>query len=373
MHLLTIPKNITEPIPVYGGRDLHPGKTYLCSNAFTGAMLQSRWRVMINDEMWALNMLLRAQYYRETSFDISSKDIFFVRGGGYGDLLLLTPLARAIKVKNPTCTIHVSCGKQYHDVFEGTGIIPELMPLLIEDCYFNSIVAYDEWIEGHPRAEKQHMAQHFATKCEIALTDLKPEYHISAKERAWADETYPKTTPRIAVQFIASTLTRTYPRMEAVIKQLAKEVEVFIFGMPGQIELTIPIDNVTNLAADNLSFRQSAAVLSACDACVAPDSALVHLCSALDVPCVGIYAPFPSELRTTSPLNRALNGRGAPCAPCFFHSIGPTDFPTGMPCSKAGRCVAFDSITPEKVVEEVLALIVDNSPVNRSTESALTL
>jgi ADP-heptose:LPS heptosyltransferase len=357
MHLLTIPKGITESVPVYYGRPLEEGVTYLCSNAFAGNMLQSRWRVVINEEMWALSMLLKAHHYPDRPFDITASDIFLIRGGGFGDLLLFTPLVRAIKAKNPDCTVHIVCGSQYHSMFEGIDVIPELLPLPIEDVHKKCVVSYDEWIEGHPRAEKVHMAQHFASKCGITLTDLKPEYHISAEERAWANETYPRTLPRIGVQFMASTFTRSYPKMEAVVRELAGKTEVFLFGMPGQIELMKPIAHVTNLSADKLTFRQSAAVLSTCDACIAPDSVLVHLCSALDIPCVGIYASFPSELRVTSPLNRALNGRAVPCAPCFFHCSDPTEFPHGMPCSEAGRCVAFDSITPEMVVEETLDII----------------
>jgi ADP-heptose:LPS heptosyltransferase len=356
MHLLTIPKSITEPIPIVYGRPLNPGSTYLCANAFAGNMLSSRWSVIVNDEPWSLNMLLQVTPFEERPF-IYTKDIFIIRGGGYGDLLLLTPLAREIRKRQPECTIHVVCGGQYHDVFNGTDIIAELSPLPIEDSLYNCVVCYDEWIEGHPKAREVHMVQHFAQKCGITLTDLKPEYHISQEEDEWATTTYPRNSlPRIGVQFLASALIRTYPKIEIVVNQLAKKAEVFLFGLPGQLELVQPIPNVINLTAQKLTFRQSAAVLNTCDACVAPDSVMVHVCSALDIPCLGLYAPFPSELRATSPLLRALNGRAVPCAPCFFHALRANSFPHNMPCTEAGYCVAFDSITPEKVVEEALAL-----------------
>lgn len=310
---------------------------------------------MIKGEMWALNMLLTARPYKEEPFHYSD-DIWIVRGGGYGDLLMLTPMIRAMKLHRPTATIHVACGRQYHDLFLGMDVITELLPLPITNAYFTSVICYEEHIEGHPAAETTHMAQHFANKAGITLTDITPDYRVHPTELTVAFNRYPPTKrPRVAVQLLASALYRSYPKMQQVVAEVSKEADVFLFGLPGQSVLKEKIPNVTNLMEDCLSFRESAAVLSTCDVCIAPDSALVHLCSALDIPCVGLYGPFAAGLRISSNRAVALEGK-APCAPCFFHAGLPTDFPAGMPCEKAGRCVALEAIPVEDVVTTALGL-----------------
>jgi ADP-heptose:LPS heptosyltransferase len=214
----------------------------------------------------------------------------------------------------------------------------------------------EEMAEGNPAAERLPMAQLFASKLGITLTDLKPEYHVEPEEKEWAWKRYwRKDLPRIGLQFMASAYYRSYPDMGKVLLGLSKKSQVFLLGSPGQIVLEDPMQNIVNLMDDKLTYRQSAAVVSTCDACVSPDSALVHLCSALDIPCVALYGPFPRELRVTSDLTYAFNGK-APCAPCFFHAEIPDQFPAGMPCTEKKRCVALESIDPERVVQKTLSL-----------------
>jgi ADP-heptose:LPS heptosyltransferase len=221
------------------------------------------------------------------------------------------------------------------------------------DC----LVEFEELVEGNPMAEKEHMAQLFANQLGLRLENLKPEYHVSEEELDLANQMYPRNNlPRIGIQFLASAFYRSYPLIGKVMVELAKNNEVFLFGTPGHIQMVEPIPNVTNLMADKLGFRQSAAMVSTCDACISPDSAMVHLCSALDKPCVALYGPFPSELRVTSNLTWAFDGK-APCAPCFFHAESPDQFPAGMPCFEKKLCVALQSISPERVIEEVLNLV----------------
>jgi ADP-heptose:LPS heptosyltransferase len=362
VHLITIPKGISEPIPVQGGLPMEAGKEYIGTNAFAGEMMLSRWRVVIDGQMWSLRLLIKVKPITFFPFDPTKDwnncDIWLYRGGGWGDLLMLTPVIRELKIRWLDCRIHVACGSEYFSLFEGIDVVTEYIPIPNEkreeiDC----LVDFEELVEGNPLAEHEHMAQLFANQLGIRLENLKPDYYVKEEELDWAKSMYPdKGMSRIGIQFLASAFYRTYPFMGKVMVELAKKAEIFLFGTPGQIKLVEPIPNVVNLMDDKLSFRQSAAVLLTCDACVAPDSALVHLCSALDLPCLGLYGPFPSDLRTTSNLTMSLNGK-APCAPCFFHAETPDQFPVGMPCSEKKCCVALESIESARVVRNVLSLI----------------
>lgn len=362
MHLITVPEGISEPIPVYKGLALQAGREYICTNAFTGEMLMSRWRVVIDGEMWSLRLLMKAKpitfFPFDPTKDWNNKHIWLYRGGGWGDLLMLTPTIRELKSRWPKCRIHVACGSDYHSLFKDIDVFTEYLPIPNDrrdgiDC----LVEFEELVEGSPRAQHEHMAQLFAGRLGLKLTNLKPDYHIQKEELELAHQMYPrKNLPRIGIQFLASAFYRSYPMIGKVMLELSKTAEVLLFGTPGQIQMSEPIPNVVNLMADKLGFRQSAALVSTCDVCISPDSAMVHLCSALDKPCVALYGPFPSDLRVTSNLTWAFDGK-APCAPCFFHAETPDQFPAGMPCFEKKLCVALESISPERVVEKALSLI----------------
>jgi ADP-heptose:LPS heptosyltransferase len=362
MHLITIPSGISEPIPVKNGIPLEGGREYICTNAFAGQLLSSRWRVVIDEQMWSLRLLMKVRpitfFPFDPTKDWSNRDIWLYRGGGWGDLLMLTPTIRELKIRWLDCRIHVACGEEYFPLFEGIDAVTENIPIPHDrreeiDC----LVDFEELVEGNPAAEREHMAQLFASQFGFRLSNLKPDYFVREEELSWANSIYPDIgLPRIGIQFLASAFYRSYPFMTKVMIDLAKQAQVFLFGTPGSIKLKEPIKNVVNLMDDRLSFRQSAAVLLTCDACISPDSVLVHLCSALDKPCLALYGPFPSELRTTSNLTMAIDGK-APCAPCFFHAETPDQFPAGMPCFEKKICVALESISPERVIEEALSLV----------------
>jgi len=362
MHLITIPKGISEPVPVQGGLPMEAGGEYIGTNAFAGEMMLSRWRVVIEGQMWSLRLLMKVRPITFFPFDPTNdwneRDIWLYRGGGWGDLLMLTPTIRELKTRWPACRIHVACGSEYFPLFQDIDIFTEYIPIPHERrAQIDCLVDFEELIEGTPMAENEHMAQLFANQLGLKLESLQPEYYVDEEELSWAEEKYPRSgLPRIGIQFLASAFYRSYPFMGKVMAELAKKTQVFLFGRPGQVKLVKPIPNVVNLMEEKLSFRQSAAIVLTCDACVSPDSAMVHLCSALDKPCVAIYGPFPSDLRTTSNLTMSLNGK-APCAPCFFHAETPDQFPMGMPCFEKKSCVALESIDPERVVRNVLSLI----------------
>lgn len=341
---------------------MEPGRSYACSNAFAGQMMLSRYPIEIDGEFWSLRSKIKATPFELTPFDPekdwNGKDIWIHRGGGFGDLLLTTPLIRELWNRWPDCKISVACGSTYFPLFAGLPVNIETIPIPYEKAIkIEGFLNFEELIEGNPKAANMHMAQLFASEAGIELTDLKPSYKVYDSEREWAWKTYPKVNglPRIGIQLMASAFMRTYPQMAQVMTELAKSAQVFMLGAPGQVVLEKPVENIVNLMDDKLIFRQSVAVLSTCDVCVSPDSAMIHVASALDIPCVALYGPFPSKYRITSPLAYVFEGR-APCAPCFFHAESPAQFPMGMPCHEKRMCVAMESISKEGVVEKTLSL-----------------
>jgi ADP-heptose:LPS heptosyltransferase len=285
--------------------------------------------------------------------DYNGKKILVMRAGGFGDLMLLAPVLREMKRLWPTAHLIVSCFAEYAQVLHGLTYVDEVInyPVphgLLAEC--EACIFYEKTIEDNPRAQEIHMTDVFAEVAGIAdFENKKPDYRIMPREKAWASLVYPreKATPRIGVQYGASSYARTFrPDLtQEVLKPLHdRGWEIFLFGKKGEVQMKGEAERIKNLSAAGLTFRQSCAVLDTCDVVLAPDSALVHVSAALDIPCVALYGPFPSALRTKySPSVYAINGKGK-CAPCFHHAYMDKHFPEDGPCFKEGHCTVLSGI-----------------------------
>lgn len=294
--------------------------------------------------------------------DWNGKRLLFVRVGGIGDIVLLTPVLREIKRRWPRAVIHLCAHKEFGTVVQNLpfvgGIVDYPMTLAQTEAY-DSWTFYENAIERNEEAKKLHSVDVYAKL--IGLTgmadeDKNQEYRVTERERIWAEEAYPRIngTRRLCVQTTASARCRTYPGplLEKVMTvMLAKGWEVFLMGKPGEIRAQeVP---GMRILTNGLTLRQRCAVIAGADCVLAPDSALAHIAGALAVPCVALYAVFPWQVRTKySPTTFALSGTGA-CAPCFHHQHADNYFPPNCPSASRGVCEVMESIDPKKIVQKI--------------------
>lgn len=299
----------------------------------------------------------------ETNYN--GKKILILRAGGFGDLVLMTPVLREIKRRWPQCVLTVSTMGHYGQVLANLPFVDAVLPYPLPlDVYAaqDAHVFYENAIERNPRAQEVHMTELFGEIAGITgIENLRPEYRVKATEAIWAAEAYPRVngTRRVCIQIGASAKCRVYPRDlmgQAVAALLKRGWEVFLMGAAGEIKLpdTVP-PGLRNLAAADLTFRQSCAVASMADCVVGNDSAMLHVAGALGVPAVGLYGPFPWQLRTKHcPTTVSLQGAGK-CAPCFHHTnVARRDhFPADCPSKARGFCEVLAEIKPERIVAKV--------------------
>jgi ADP-heptose:LPS heptosyltransferase len=295
--------------------------------------------------------------------------VLFMRAGGFGDLILLTPVLREHKRRFPNCRIGVCTMSHYAVVLQGLDYIDEIVPYppRIEEYHrFDEHVFFENAIERNPRARELHMTELFAEITGFepgGVLDLKPDYRVKANEAIWANEALPRhrRLRRAAIQPRTSGACRTYPQelLGEVAQGLIKEgFEVFLLGGKGEVRLPpkgMPPE-LTNLTDPGISFRQSCAVLNTCDVFIGNDSALLHVAGALGVPGVGLYGPFPSHLRIKhSPGIVGINGAGD-CAPCFHHANAAlkNHFPAHCPSREQGHCQVLATIKPGRIVKKAL-------------------
>jgi ADP-heptose:LPS heptosyltransferase len=319
-----------------------------------------------------MNELKEERPFDETK-DWNGKKIMLMRVGGFGDLVLMTPVMREMKRRWPDCKIVFCCQQLYGVVLQNLPYIDEIVdyPLAYDKSQeMDAWIFFEKAVEKNPRARELHITDLFAeiaglTKEHAAgtvpslfklgansgpgwTTDKKPDYAVTKNEVIWAMEQYPRIDgrQRACVQFMTSTANRNYLRMSSVILGLLnKKFEVFLIGGPGESGETKEMEVFKDLTSKGLSFRQTCAVINSSDLVVSPDTAALHIAGALSVPAIGLYGPFPGDLRTRyCPTTFAITAKGA-CAPCFHH-VNPgrsrwTQFPAGKPCEAAGYCVVM--------------------------------
>ena len=78
-----------------------------------------------------------------------------------------------------------------------------------------------------------------------------------------------------------------------------------------------------NFCKHSKSIDYSIALTSLSQGVVATDSALGHIAASMDIPCFGIYGPFPGEIRLKTYPKAAWVDAKRHCSPCFIHGHRP--------------------------------------------------
>lgn len=284
-----------------------------------------------------------------------------MRSGAFGDLLLLTPVLSSWPWTHNS-KVSICCFPHHFPIFQGCDFIEELVsyPLSTNRMNdFGDIISLENTMECD---HAQHATDVFAKALGIAtpLADYRPIYHVTAAEKEAAQKHIFKGRPTLAVQVKASVSNRDYPLgmwMAALMKLEAQGWGIVILGRKGSTP-PFPAQSpfIRDLSALDLSFRESAAVLSLCTAFSGIDSVWAHMCHALDIPAVVLFAAFDWRTRTSkAPKTIALTGVGE-CAPCNWHMHRGQQFPPGKPCSARQQCVVLADISPDRIVAKVSLL-----------------
>lgn len=295
------------------------------------------------------------------------RSLLIGRTGGLGDLTLLTPVLREIKRRWPSVKIAVCAIRELQQSIQNLPFIDELLQYPVPVDVANT---YDGWIwlenaiEKNEDAKTLHSVDCIAKFIGLELPpdmDKLQSYVVTEQERQWVQWAYPKINGirRICIQTNASARCRTYPMnktKEIVRDLLGKQWEVFLLGAPGEVkEPEKPIAGL-RVVADGATFRQRAALVESSDCFLGPDSSLLHVAGALKVPAVGLYGPFPWQVRTAyCPTTKTLARREGftACSPCFHHSTPMQSFPANCPTAEKGYCGVLEAIPPKQIVEAI--------------------
>lgn len=349
MHLITT----ENPVPMGGGMALQPG-CYLMDDMDAAQVIVAGGGGVAKLESFLTQSKLSAEYG-------VSDTITVIRPGRYGDLLLLTPVLREIKRRFPQVTLQISCLARYREVFGGLPYIDNFVqyPLPMDGTNYGCILSLEVLASLTQREGELHMTDLFAERLGIDSMEVKkPDFILTIDERTWAHDVYPRSiAKRVGIQVKSTTPSRDYPVIpmgEVVRRLFGRGWDVMMLGLPNQVSGKSK-DRITNCAADSLTFRQSAAVLATCDVFLGPDSALIHVAGALEVPAVGLFSVVPWKLRTAyCPTTFVMQAKsGCDITPCFHAPRNSMGFPANGPCNQARHCCALATLDPHDVVCKV--------------------
>ena len=324
--------------------------------------IESQFR-SIAGEFLGMSHPIETVYRKYNGEDLTGKRILTFRTGGVGDILFLSPVFRYLKKKYPGCFIRVASGCK--EPLENLPEIDELydMPFdakLMDDVdvqlYFQGIIE-----SSNDKSKITHAVDMFYSYFNIDSTHLPPEDkkpHIvyTADEMKWLEKeckNYGLTEGDlvIGIQMETSAPLRNYPKenFKVIVDVLAKEenVKIFLIGSQQQAMLgnffkgNYP--NVIN--AVNYDVRKSIVMANRYNLMIAPDSFMIQVAGALDKPLVGLYGPFPSEVRMKYFKNAIALEPKVVCSPCYLHDY--------RACIKGFPSPCFSLVSIEDVLEAI--------------------
>jgi len=273
---------------------------------------------------------------------LDNKTILVFRTGGIGDLLFIQPNLIYLKDKYPTCKIKFACGPQYQSMVATWDCIDEVLELpftlkhLIESDYH---VLFEGVIERCKQAETINAYNLFSIWMGLDLPDellvpkQDPDEELFNKCSEIIEEWGLSQKPTVLMQLRASSPIRT-PRHDFWIKIVDELNErgynVILTDNPRQtesidifIKLVKNKDMVFNFCKHSESIAYTIALTKLVTAVISTDSALGHIAASLNIPCFGIFGPFPGYIRLKTYSKTAWVDAKRHCAPCFIHSPTP--------------------------------------------------
>jgi ADP-heptose:LPS heptosyltransferase len=190
-------------------------------------------------------------------------------------------------------------------------------------------------------------------RCGFNLKPARFDFHPLEEDRAWARETIPAGAVHLSLS--ASFALKEWPLKNSVAlaKRLladSPERRLVTSAAPNPREQA-RLDQFQRELADtrllalkeNLSVTRLAAMLERCAAHVGPDSGVLHLAAALDVPTVAIFRRY-TDMANWLPQGPGHAHLDAPC-PCM-ESKNPA-------CAGTGEAACLGGISPEAVAREL--------------------
>lgn len=271
-------------------------------------------------------------------------NICLVRGEGIGDVLMTTPLIASLKALfQGSCNITYATNTRYLE-----GALPKVLqhnPDIsavidrdnIDESDYDIVINLHCPCVDYERKENPpiNRIDLFARHAGVNLVDTKVRYFIQNEEKEKGKDflfnSKIRPTDKVVMVHVFSTATKRNLNSLTFKSALMTLVEngiklVILKHDSSDYPSDVLFDNIPNsLLLRNASIREIAGVMINCDLVLCPDSSILHLAGALDMPTVSIFGHTDPRARTnyypkTSVIWEGERLHCAPCwsAPCFM-------------------------------------------------------
>ncbi len=288
------------------------------------------------------------------------------RLGGIGDVLMTTPLLKAIKMTIPQCHLVYATDLKYSqgalaDIIRHNPYVDQLISFHdVRDGEYDYIVDVTSTglSQEKPGTIPPNRIDMFADAVGIDISaDPVPVYMVEKSERVWAKkfikENIKSKKKLVVVQARSNDARRTWPldHVGALVDLLAEEknIHVFLFDWGNTVERweEHKAPNVTICA--NMKLTEVAGIVDQSDVVVCPDSGMLHLAGALQKKIVTIFGPIPPESRCNYYANATVMLKKLPCQFCWYTPR----------CTKSNgnKFECLTGITPKEVKQTIIRKI----------------
>jgi len=350
MRVVEVTKNFTNE-----GKKFEANKKYVMAEDIEG-----NFRTVSGDCL-GMSYPIESVYRQYKGEDLSGKRLMCWRTGGIGDIFFLNPVLRWLKKKYPTCFLRVASGCK--QPLENVPEINEIYDMPFDAKHLNDVdyhLMFQGIIEGESAQSKRtHAVDMFFSyfsidSIQFPAEDKVPRLFFTKEEMSWLDQTVKSMGIQenhyvIGIQMETSAPIRNYPKekMKAIIDIIAQEenTKVVLIGTEQHnlIANFFRGNSPNIILATKFNVRQSITLTNRYDLVISPDSFMIQAAGALDKPCVGIYGPFPSEVRMKYFKNSIGLDPSVVCSPCYKH-----DF---RGCIKGNPSPCFSQLNIEAVLE----------------------
>lgn len=296
------------------------------------------------------------------------KTILILRHDGVGDMVLSTPLFRALKKNFPDARLTVLASQRNYGIIENNPNVDEILIYkgtgqfikevrkrgfdLATDLFFTyemkqAFMAYlsgAKYRIGFEEAGREiffnvrepitlpekNMVEHLLDLSEKIGTKregCEPEIFLTEEEKKWASSFLSEkglaAAIKIAIHPGAFYPSQRWPalRFGEIAKRIIKEyeVKVLLFGDKGEKLLLKTIRDIAGEKTEifcGLRLRQFIVLLNYCNLLICNNSGPLHIASALKIPTVSIMGPAVTPLWLPWGKNHIVIRKELPCSPC---------------------------------------------------------
>lgn len=224
---------------------------------------------------------------------INRRRIQVHRQGALGDVLLTTPILRALRIKYPDDEIVVStnfgeilcCNPHIDGILRSANSLPGF---------------HETFVLDYETRPEEHVVDAYARIAQVSVADRTPEIYLSQGERSAANDLLREAGLRADERFCVMQLTSGWPVRDWSVSHFKAVAEALEQNGIRVIVLGLIADPVIDFGLDfrgKTSVRMAAAIIEKCMVMVTIDSSLMHIAYALRRPVVSLFGCTDPEKR----------------------------------------------------------------------------